>query len=117
MVAPVTTSTFKEKRGESRTLTDRFYSVEISIRELIKIYQFKLRDVSHKGIGILVKDDSLILKYLNIGDIMKMRYHPQPRLGSPQMLKTQIKHVTKCDKGPFQGHHIVGLLIIEKLYE
>jgi hypothetical protein len=117
MIATSTRPVFREKRGEIRTASDRFYSVEICIRELAKIYQFKLRDMSSKGAGILIKNDSEILKHLHVGDIMKMRYFPQHGFGPPKTLTTQIMHITRHEMGRYQGHHTVGLFTLEIVQE
>ena len=56
-----------DRRPESRTLLDRYYSVEFQLQETGNVYQFKLRDMSSKGLGILVGKDSAVLKHLKVG--------------------------------------------------
>ncbi|MFO8083613.1 MAG: hypothetical protein R6U27_04755 [Desulfobacterales bacterium] len=107
-------SSFEEKRAEPRIPTSQFYSVEIFIAELTRRYQFKLRDISKVGIGIIVRDDSLVLDYLQVGNIMEMLYASPPRIAESELLKTRIEHISKCESGRYKGHHIVGLSIIEK---
>ena len=105
---------FKEKRSEPRIPTDQFYSVEFFIPELSARYQFKLRDVSTGGIGIIVKNDSMSLDHLQVGNIMEMRYFSLSGSAPPESLKTRIEHISKCESGRYKGHHIVGFSIIEK---
>lgn len=107
-------SGFEEKRADRRMPTDRFHSVEIFIPELSSRYKFKLRDISTGGMGIIVKDDSLSLGHLQVGNIMEMLYASPSRMAVTELLKTRIEHVSKCDSGRYRGHHIVGLSIIEK---
>ena len=110
-------SSFEEKRAEPRFPADQFYSVEIAIPELIGRYKFKLRDISTSGIGIIVKDDSLLLNHLKIGNILKILYSPSSRTARtavPELLETRIEHITKCETGRYKGHHIVGFSLIEK---
>ncbi len=107
-------SGFEEKRAEPRIPTDQFYSVEIFITELSRRYQFKLRDISKTGIGIIVRDDSLVLEHLQVGKIMEMLYASPPRIAESELLKTRIEHISKCETGRYKGHHIIGLSIIEK---
>ncbi len=107
-------SSFEEKRTEPRFPTDQFYSVEIHLPELTRRYKFKLRDISTSGMGIIVKDDSLSLSRLKVGNIMEMLYAPPSRTGETELLKTRIEHVSKCESGRYKGHHIVGFSIIEK---
>jgi hypothetical protein len=64
--------------------------------------------------GIIVKDDSLSLSHLQVGNIMEMMYAPPSRKVEPELLKTRIEHISKCESGRFKGHHIVGLSVIEK---
>jgi hypothetical protein len=107
-------SSFEEKRAEPRFPADQFYSVEIHIPDLAGRYKFKLRDVSTSGMGIIVKDDSLLLGHLKIGNILKMLYSPTSRTAVPELLKTRIEHISKCESGRYKGHHIVGFSILEK---
>ena len=76
-------------------------------------YQFKLRDFSSKGFGILVKKDSKVLKLLKTGDILDIKYHPEERTASPVIHKTQIRHISEPEPGTFKDHMLVGLLILE----
>jgi hypothetical protein len=107
-------SSFEEKRAKPRFPADQFYSVEIAIPDLIGRYKFKLRDISTSGIGIIVKDDSLLLNHLKIGNILNLLFSPPSRTAVPEMLKTRIAHITKCETGRYKGHHIVGFSLIEK---
>jgi hypothetical protein len=107
-------SSFEEKRAKPRFPADQFYSIEIAIPELIGRYKFKLRDISTSGIGIIVKDDSLLLNHLKIGNILKILYSPSSRTAVPELLNTRIEHITKCETGRYKGHHIVGFSLIEK---
>jgi len=103
-----------DRRPESRTLLDRYYSVEFQLQETGNVYQFKLRDMSSKGLGILVGKDSAVLKHLKVGDTVDMKYIPPESAGSSESLKTQIAHITKKDEEPFKGHFLIGLLITER---
>ena len=76
-------------------------------------YQFKLRDFSSKGFGIIVKKDSKVLKALKTGDILDMKYYPDEATANPQLLRTQIKHISEPEPGKHQDHTLVGLFILE----
>jgi hypothetical protein len=104
----------EERRKEPRDKAETFYSVEIFIPAITKRYQFKLRNISENGLSILVKNDSLILDHLDIGDTLHMLYHPLRGAVRPEELNTRIRHVTKCESGRYHGHVIVGLQIMEK---
>ena len=103
-----------DRRPESRTILDRYYSVEFRLQETGNVYQFKLRDMSSKGLGILVNKDSAVLKHLKVKDTVDMKYIPPELTGSSESLKTQIAHITQKDEDPFKGHFLIGLLITER---
>lgn len=100
-------------RGEPRTETQNSGSVEFTPRDNEIVYHFKLKDFSSKGLGILVRKDSKVLKHIKTGDILSMRYHPDKATINPVLHQTQIKHITEPEPGKHQGHMLVGLLIIE----
>ena len=101
-----------ERRSELRTAADRYYSVQFTTVGLPSFYQFKLWNISTKGMCILVKEGSEVLKYLKVGDTLEMTYYVTDRQGAHENLKTRIKHITRNNNGRFQGHYMVGLSII-----
>ena len=104
----------QEKRAETRELLDRFYSVEFLIKETGEVYQFKLRDISTQGLGILVLEDSRVLQYIKLGDTLDVQYNP-PRSSDPTtILKTRIRHIAKKEQGAPSGHFVIGLEVISK---
>jgi PilZ domain len=104
----------QDRRPESRTLLDLYYSVEFRLEETGNVYQFKLRDMSSKGLGILVNKDSAVLKHLKVGDTLDMHYIPPELAGTSESLKTKIAHITEKDDEPFKGHFVIGLSITER---
>jgi len=104
----------QEKRSETRELLDRFYSVEFLIKETGEVYQFKLRDISAQGLGILVREDSRILHYLKVGGTLDVQYNPPRSSGTTAILKTQIRHIAKKEQGAPDGHFVIGLEIISR---
>ncbi len=101
-----------ERRSETRAAANRYYSVQFTTEGLPSYYQFKLWNISPKGMCILVKEESQVLKYLNVGDTLEMTYYLTDSQGAHENLKTQIKHITQNENGRFQGHFMVGLSII-----
>jgi hypothetical protein len=104
----------KEKRSEKRKSIDRFYCVEIDIGSPLPIYQFKVRNISGHRACILVKEDSSILKSLEIGQKLKMNYWAGENLGTTKTWHVQIKHITKQIHGSLKGHFLVYFSIINK---
>ncbi len=103
-----------EKRHEPRTEVDKYYSVELSIPDASLRYQFKIWNLSSRGVCIAVKEDSDLLKHLKVDNILNMKYYPTDSSSPKEYLKTQIKHITKDQQGRFRNHALVGLFILEK---
>jgi hypothetical protein len=104
--------TFKEKRSDHRKMVDQFHSVEIFLPELTSSYLFKLRDISEGGMGVFVNKNSLILNYIRVGDKREIKFCAPKK--TPELLTVQIKHIFKCEKGPFRDHCVVGLSICDE---
>ena len=102
-----------ERRSESREPVEQYYSVQFSRPELEAVYQFKIRNISTKGMCILVREDSNVLKHLKVGDILNMQFCPSEKTASVQYSRTEIRHITKDDQGRFKGHYLVGLNRLE----
>lgn len=108
------TSRRVERRLEPRTKVDKYYSVEFFVPATAFIYQFRIWNLSTKGICVVVKNDSDLLKHLKVGDIFNMKYYSTDSSSPRVHLKTEIRHITKQKQGRFEGHTLVGLLILEK---
>jgi hypothetical protein len=106
------TGNFAESKDESRSILDKYYSVQSTLSRVDPAYLFKLRDISGNGLCILVKQDSSAFKQLNVGDILNMEYNPTESSGPPKLLKTKI--TSKNSYGRFTEHFIVELSIIEE---
>ena len=107
------TDNSRKRRSKRGSTTDQYYSVEFSIKRSIFVYQFKIWDISSKGICVLVKEDSDLLNQLKVGDILNLKYYKTDSLKSSEYLKTEIRHITKDDTGRFKGLYLVGLSILE----
>jgi hypothetical protein len=101
-----------DRRSEDRSVAERYYSVQFTTTGLSSYYQFKLRNISAKGLCILVKEGSEVLNHLATGDTIEMTYSTADGQGDQKNIRTQIKHITKSVDGRFQGHFLVGLSII-----
>jgi hypothetical protein len=100
-----------ERRSEVRAEDERYYSVQFTTQGLSTFYQFKLWNISKKGMCILVKEGSRVLQHIEVGDTLEMTYYLTDSQGAHEDLTTQIKHITKNEKGRFEGHYMVGLSI------
>ena len=103
----------KERRSEPRGIIDRYYSVEFSLRDCSFVYQFKIWNISTKGICVLVKEDSELMKHVKVADVVNLRYYPADSSQPGELLETEIKHITKDEQGRFKGVYLVGLAILD----
>lgn len=104
----------KEKRSKKRKSTDRFYCVEIDLGPPLPIYKFRVRNISGNRACVLVKEGSSILKRLEVGQKLKMKYWSGENLGIAKTWYAQIMHIKKQINGELKGHYVVGFSILEK---
>ena len=104
----------EERRAEERSIIDKFYSVEFSLPDCAFVYQFKILNLSSKGLCVLVREDSDLINHIKVGDILNLKYYPTDSLKPVEFLRTQIKHITRDDRGSFKGVFLVGLAILEQ---
>lgn len=102
-----------DKRHEPRTLAPPYYSVAFTLGKKAPIYQFKLRDISPSGLCILVREDSKVIEYLEVGKVIQMTYTNQNLPGEQTLLTTKVRHITKSEELRYRGHFLVGLARIE----
>jgi hypothetical protein len=102
-----------ERRSEPRDIIDKYYSVEFLLKDCAYVYQFKIWNLISKGICVLVKEDSELLKRVKVGDRVKLKYYTTDSLKPVEFLQTEIKHITKDEQGRFKGVYLMGLSILE----
>jgi len=106
-------SKVRGNRSKPASKSDKYSSVEFSISNLQYVYQFKIRESSPSGMGVYIKENSVVLKHLSVGDIIEMKYYPATLSEQAEYLKTEIKYIMKEREGRFRGHYLVDLTIIE----
>jgi hypothetical protein len=102
-----------DRRSESREILDEYYSVEFSIGDVGFVYQFKIWNISSKGLCLVVREDSEVLRHLKVGETMRMKYYQTDALRTSEYLNTRVAHITKDETGRFKGHFLVGICISE----
>lgn len=102
-----------ERRSEARSVPEKYTSVELWSGALAPAYVFRIRDLSPTGMGILIKEESEVIKELKVGGEIILAYRTSNREEAPRNLRTRIMHVTKKDEGSLKGHYLVGLCILE----
>jgi hypothetical protein len=101
-----------EKRSEPRKIIDKYYSVEFSMSDLDFAYQFKIWNLSSKGICVVVKEDSDLLNHVKVGQVLDLKYSANDATHPVETLKTEIKHISKDEEGRFKGLYLIGLSIL-----
>jgi hypothetical protein len=101
-------------RVNARTENTGNASVEFKPGKDTMVYHFPIKDFSSEGFGILVRKDSKVLSHIHPGDVLNMVYHPDraSTKTNPISHKTQIKHISEPESGTYNGHLLVGLLIL-----
>jgi len=102
----------EERRSEPRTEVNRYYSVEFSFEGMEYIYQFKIWNISSKGLCVVAKQDSDILKHLKAGDRLKLKYYGTDKKHPTRFMETEIKHITREASPRFAGHCLIGFEIL-----
>ena len=98
--------------AKTRNILNKFFSVQFSLDDRGPVYLFKLRNQSTDKPCIFVKEDSYVIKRLEVGDILFMEYSTPELSRSNKLLKTQI--ISKNSHDRFSGHFRVGLAIIDE---
>ena len=102
-----------ETRFDPCLIMDRYSSVEIAVNNSKLVYMFKIRNSPFSGIAILVKEDSVILKHLKVGDKFNLKYNPAVASDLPEYRTTEIRHIIKDNNGRYNGHYLVDFAVSE----
>ena len=92
--------------------TNRYFSVEFTLDEIVPLYQFKLRNSESMPLFVLIRKDSVILNRLEVGRVLKMKYYSEDISCPPEYRTTQIKDISTDQEGPYSEHCVVGLSIL-----
>jgi hypothetical protein len=82
----------------------------------VPVYQLKVRDLSAKGAGIVVRADSNFLEMVQIGQQLDVNLisHGES-VGPAGHYKSRIEHISELSEGRFRGHMVVGLSLLKKM--
>lgn len=99
--------------GPGTIKKNQYSSVELSLKDLDYTYQFKIWESQGPEINILVNQDSAVLKYLQEGNTLDIKYYPNDYSGNPVTLRTEIRHIKRdCDRR-IKGHCLIELAVNE----
>ena len=108
-------STGNEFRGQvERRREKRNYALSEPMVELkfpgCPIYQLKLKEISPRGAGIIVRPDSKVFGLISVGQVLKLR------LLSPVKSEilvgdfaATIERISELREGRYKGHFVVGV--------
>ena len=102
-----------EKRSEVRQKAKFYHHAEIRLVG-VPVYEVKIKDLSSKGVSIVVKKNSLLINHLKAGRTVMIRYFFESREKPSIMYEATIKHITEINEGQFKEHYSVGLDILKK---
>jgi hypothetical protein len=97
-----------ERRREPRATELSNQRAEFKLT-YVPVYQLKVRDLSAKGAGIVVRADSNVLKMIQVGQELDVKMIPET--ASPGYQRSRVAHVTELKEGRFKGHMLVGISI------
>ena len=104
-----------ERRLEPRATKLSNHSAEFKFIG-VPVYQFKVRDMSSKGAGIVVRADSKFLKMIQIGQEFEVKLHSTAKTGNRTgHYRSTIVHISELKEGRFKGHMAVGISILSKV--
>jgi hypothetical protein len=80
------------------------------------IYMLKVRDLSNKGAGVIVKSDSSFMKTIEIGQELNVRLILPRHYRRPSgNFRARVEHITEIQENRFKGHMIVGLFFLPRI--
>jgi hypothetical protein len=109
-----TTGCLECRSGCLREPSDHFHSVEFSINGIKLLYQSRIWNNPTASMFALVKENSIILDRLHVGEVLNMKYYTSNTKCSPRSFNTKIDYIRKDQNGRFKGHFLVGLEILSE---
>jgi hypothetical protein len=102
-----------ENKYQHMRKTDGHLRAEIKISREGLGYQFKLREIDGNQGCFFVSENSPVLKILDIGSVLDMKYWTADKTRTVKYVTAQINGIAKRSDAPFKGHYKVGLSILK----
>lgn len=100
---------FRDRRAKQRSKELLNPMVVVSVSGCPQ-YQLKVRDLSEKGAGIVVRPDSNFLQMVAVGQEVNVRLIlPREYKGPSGNFRSIVEHITEVQDAPYKGHLIVGV--------
>ncbi len=105
----------EERRSQDRAVQLSNHRAEFKFPG-VPVYQLKVRDLSEKGAGVVVKAGSNFLTLIAIGQELNMKLLSPAESASPfgQYL-SRVQHISELAGGRFKGHLVVGMSMLKKI--
>ena len=113
MVQRITASNPVENRYLHLRKTDSHLRAEIKISSDDLGYHFKLRQIDDRRGCFFVNKNSSVLKLLDIGSVMDMKYWTPDKTMRIKYVRAEINNISKQNHEPFKGHYKVSLTILK----
>lgn len=82
----------------------------------IPVCEFKIKDVSGNGTGILVEEDSVVLRNLRVGLDIELRMAYTDKTRRAVLQRSKIVHITlQSDGDAYPGYVLVGVKVIDTM--
>jgi hypothetical protein len=104
----------KESRSEIRNPAFEGASISFKPTGGVWEYQIKLREFSDSGLGLLVKQDSDLLKQICVGDVFAVNYYENSVPMTVQHRTVKVRHISFPPTGTPENHMIIGLRFLEQ---
>ena len=113
MVQHITAGNPVENKYQNLRKIDNHLRAEIKISSDGLGYQFKLREIDDNQGCFFVSENSLVLKILDIGSVLDMKYWTADKTKTVKYVTAKINGIAKRSHEPFKGHYKVGLSILK----
>ena len=85
------------------------HSVELNIDGVELPYQFKIWDLEHGSMCVLVNENSNLVPRLKVGVSLKAKYYYRGSATPSNYHTAEVSRIVKNDQGRLRGHYLVGL--------
>jgi hypothetical protein len=104
-----------ERRALDRAVRLSNHRVEFKFPG-VPVYQLKVRDLSEKGAGVVVKVGSNFLTLIEVGQELNMKLlSPAEFEGPAGHYLSRVQHISELEGGRFKGHLVVGMSMLKKI--
>jgi hypothetical protein len=104
-----------ERRAEARVARLSNHRVEFKFPG-VPVYQLKVRDISDRGAGVVVKADSNFVAMIAVGQELTMKLlSPVESKSRVGLYRSRIEHISELKSGRFKGHLVVGISLLREV--